>query len=86
MIIENKIKEAEFIRDLERGFVKKIRAVPSESDKKFMLFVTIEGQNNELQLMTQRNTPRTWTNIDRLLKHFEKHKKIIEINFTPQGD
>lgn len=62
----NTITETELVRLAQ--FVKRIR-IEETPEEKYRTYITIQKEDREQLVITQRKTPREWASLDRLVKH-----------------
>lgn len=76
------ITETELKIYAENKLILSIRLEPGEKGTR--LWITLKGKQAELLLVTQRNQPREWVSVDRLLTHIREtygHFTSISIPF-----
>jgi len=62
----NTITETELVRLAQ--FVKRIR-IEETAEEKYRTYITIQKEDHEQLVITQRKSPREWASLDRLVKH-----------------
>jgi hypothetical protein len=76
------INESELVL-VVRGKALKSMHVDQTEEGKFRIAVTLNSQEEKLELVTFRKTPREWASLDRLVKHIQqKYRGIPSIILT----
>ena len=83
------IRESELVMMLRSKALKRLHIIQTQQ-KKFIIKVNLNNQENELDLVTFRKKPREWASLDRLVKHIQKKYGAIPPTtlslFTPTGE
>jgi hypothetical protein len=78
----NAINESELVL-VVRGKALKTMHIDQTKEGKFRITVILNSQEEKLELVTFRKTPREWSSLDRLVKHIQqKYSGIPSIILT----
>lgn len=77
----NTMYETDLVRHAK--FVKRIR-IEQTPDSKYLTYITIQKEDHEQLLITQRKIPKEWASLDRLVKHLSSiYENLPEGSFPP---
>jgi len=76
------MSESELVLIVRSKAVRNLHIIQTDEGK-YRIAVHLKNQEEALELMTFRKTPREWANLDRLAKHIqEKYAGIPSITLT----
>jgi hypothetical protein len=76
----NTMLETDLMRQAK--FVKRIR-IEETPDKRYRTHITIQKEEHEQLLITQRKIPKEWASLDRLIKHISSIYEGLPVGSIP---